>query len=99
MFAIIGAVLFGVVAILTLLVALGLPYGAFTMGGRYRVLPPAMRAVAGVSFVKGACYAFAAYLAINTVMNFLSSSKKEKLWMTPLSLAACICFFLAANAI
>lgn len=51
MFAIIGALLFFVIAIMTLLVALGLPLGEFTMGGQYIVLPPKFRVMAWVSLL------------------------------------------------
>ncbi|MCU6707818.1 hypothetical protein M6D81_03760 [Paenibacillus sp. J5C_2022] len=45
---------------------------------------------------RGACYFFAFYLALNTVMNALSRSKKEKMIMTPLSFVASVCFFFVA---
>lgn len=45
---------------------------------------------------KGVCYFFAVYLTLNTVINLLSKSKKEKLVMTPLSLVTAICFGLTA---
>ncbi|MCM3633938.1 MULTISPECIES: hypothetical protein [Paenibacillus] len=48
------------------------------------------------SFAKGACYFFAFYLIINTAMNAISKSKKEKLVMTPLSFITAICFFITA---
>ncbi len=38
----------------------------------------------------------AVYLSLNTVMNFLSKSKKEKYIMTPLSLISAICFWITA---
>lgn len=40
------------------------------------------------------CIGYAIYLSLNTIMNFFSRSKKEKYVMTPLSLAATICFWL-----
>ncbi len=120
-FPIIGAVLFTLVAILTFLVTIGLPLGEFTMGGRFRVVPPKMRIATGISFfiqvfasliilqvgeiislgipqkvAKGICIFFAIYLLINTIMNFCSTSKKEKYVMTPLSLITSICFFVTA---
>ena len=49
MFAIIGAFLFFVIAVMTALVAFGLPYGEFTMGGQYKVLPKKLRIIAVVS--------------------------------------------------
>ena len=48
------------------------------------------------SIATGGCYVFAAYLLLNTIMNGLSRSNKEKYTMTPLSLIAAICFFLTA---
>ncbi len=36
----------------------------------------------------------AVYLSINTLMNFISKSKKEKYIMTPLSLITAICFWI-----
>ncbi len=38
----------------------------------------------------------AVYLSMNTVMNFISKSKKEKYIMTPLSLVAAVCFWITA---
>lgn len=43
------------------------------------------------------CFFFAAYLSLNTIMNLLSKSKKEKFVMTPLALAAAICFWITAS--
>ncbi|MBQ4522008.1 MAG: hypothetical protein IJA10_03540 [Lachnospiraceae bacterium] len=42
------------------------------------------------------CYVFAGYMMLNTIMNFISKSKKEKYIMTPLSLIAAVCFFIIA---
>lgn len=50
----------------------------------------------GLPFDRGVCYFFAVYLILNTVMNLLSNSKKERLVMTPLSLVTAICFGLTA---
>jgi len=38
MFSILGAVIFGVIATMTILVACGLPLGEFTMGGQHKML-------------------------------------------------------------
>jgi len=38
----------------------------------------------------------AIYLSFNTIMNFISKSKKEKYVMTPLSFVAAICFWITA---
>jgi len=121
MFSILGAVLFGVIAILTVLVACGLPLGEFTMGGQHKILPEKFRVAAVISVViqifamiiilqaggfiplwlpfkatKYICFFFAAYLSLNTVMNMISKSKKEKYVMTPISLIAGICFWVTA---
>lgn len=45
---------------------------------------------------KKICIIMAAYLSINTIMNFISKSKKEKYIMTPLSLISAICFWITA---
>lgn len=42
------------------------------------------------------CIAMAVYLSLNTVMNFLSPSKKEKYVMTPLSAISAVCFWMTA---
>lgn len=38
----------------------------------------------------------AIYLSVNTVMNLISKSKKEKYIMTPLSFVTAICFWITA---
>ena len=40
----------------------------------------------------------AIYLSLNTLMNLISKSKKEKYIMTPLSLITAICFWITALA-
>ena len=42
------------------------------------------------------CIIMAVYLSLNTIMNFISKSKKEKYIMTPLSLLTAICFWITA---
>ena len=121
MFSILGAVLFGIIAIMTVLVACGLPLGEFTMGGQHKILPEKLRVVAVISVAiqifamiiilkaggfislwwsfkvtKYICFFFAAYLSLNTIMNMLSKSRKEKYVMTPISLIAGICFWITA---
>ena len=121
MFSILGAVLFGVIAIMTVLVACGFPLGEFTMGGQHKILPKKFRLAAVVSVAiqvfatiiilqtggfiplwfsfkvtKYICFFFAAYLSLNTIMNMISKSKKEKYVMTPISLIAGICFWITA---
>ncbi len=121
MFSILGAVLFGVIVIMTVLVACGLPLGEFTMGGQHKILPKKFRVMAVISVAiqvfamviilqaggfismwlsfkvtKYICFFFAAYLSLNTIMNTISKSRKEKYVMTPLSLIAGICFWITA---
>ena len=121
MFSILGAVLFGVIAIMTVLVACGFPLGEFTMGGQHKILPKKFRVMAVISVAiqifamiiilqaggfislwlsfkvtKYICFFFAAYLFLNTVMNMISKSRKEKYVMTSLSLIAGICFWITA---
>ncbi|WP_373713521.1 hypothetical protein [Streptococcus sp.] len=121
MFSILGAVIFGVIATMTVLVACGLPLGEFTMGGQHKVLPKNLRVAAVISVAiqifamiiilqaggfiplwfsfkvtKYICFFFAAYLSLNTIMNMISKSRKERFVMTPLSLIAGICFWIAA---
>ena len=121
MFSILGAILFGVIATMTVLVACGLPLGEFTMGGQHKILPKKFRVMAVISVAiqifamiiilqaggfislwlsfkvtKYICFFFAAYLSLNTIMNMISKSGKEKYVMTPLSLIAAICFWITA---
>ena len=42
------------------------------------------------------CFFFATYLSLNTIMNMISKSRKERYVMTPLSLIATICFWITA---
>lgn len=121
MFSILGAVLFGIIAIMTVLVACGLPLGEYTMGGQHKILPKKFRLAAVISVAiqifamiiilqaggllplwlsfkvtKYICFFFATYLSLNTIMNMISKSKKEKYVMTPISLIAGICFWITA---
>ncbi|MGL4800264.1 MAG: hypothetical protein ACRCWY_12835 [Cellulosilyticaceae bacterium] len=117
--AIIGSCAFLFAVLIYFLAILGLPVGDFAMGGRYKVFPPAMRVVIGISMVvqlfaiiillqgggllplffspkvtKGICMFFAAYLALNSIMNLSSTSKKERYIATPLSVITAICFLI-----
>lgn len=121
MFSVIGAGLFSIIAIMSVLAVCGLPVGEFTMGGRHRVLPMRFRFMAAISLLiqlfaivvilqaggymrmwfslgatKMVCIVFAVYLSLNTVLNAISSSAKERYVMTPISLAAAICFWVTA---
>ena len=42
------------------------------------------------------CYVFAVFFFLNTVLNIISPSKKEKFVMTPMSLGAAVCFLITA---
>lgn len=42
------------------------------------------------------CIVMAVYLSLNTLMNLVSKSKKEKYIMTPLSFISAICFWITA---
>ncbi len=42
------------------------------------------------------CIVMAIYLSLNTVMNFISRSKKEKYVMMPLSAISAVCFWITA---
>lgn len=120
-FAIIGAALLFIAAVFEVLLVAGLPLGEFTMGGRYKVLPPMMRGAAvfslltqvfaglillqaagfmGMWFTFGVtriiCYVFGGFFVVNTVMNFFSTSKKEKVVMTPLAAVEAVCFLVTA---
>ena len=121
MIAIIGAVAFSVVIILSVLIICGLPLGELTMGGQYKVFPKKLRIVLVTQLIlqiffvivilqmggfiplyfsekatKIICIVMAVYLSLNTVMNFVSKSKKEKCIMTPLSFIAAVCFWITA---
>ena len=121
MLSILGAVLFGVIATMTVLVICGFPLGEFTMGGQHKILPKKFRVVAVISvaiqifamiiilqaggfislslsfkLTKYICFFFAVYLSLNTIINMISKSRKEKYVMTPLSLIAGICFWITA---
>ena len=119
--SIIGAVLLLAVAVMEILLIFGLPLGEFTMGGRYKVLPPMYRVFAASSVIlqlfgaamilqggglmnmwfagkviKIICFVFAGFFAVNTVMNIISPSKKEKYVMTPLAAVEACCFAVTA---
>ena len=46
--------------------------------------------------IKIICYVFAGLFAVNTFMNFISTSKKEKYVMTPLAAIEACCFAVTA---
>ena len=42
------------------------------------------------------CFCFAGFFVLNTFLNLISSSKKEKIAMTPLAAIEAVCFFVTA---
>lgn len=121
MIQILGAFMFSIVLVLTVLIAFGFPLGEFSMGGRYKIMPPKLRVLCWISVIiqlfaiviilqagdiiplwfslkttKIICLIFAIYLTLNSVMNLLSTSKKEKYFATPLSILAAICFWITS---
>ena len=85
MFSILGAVLFVVVAIMTVLVACGLPLGEFTMGGQHKILPNKLRVVAAISVV----------IQIFAMIIILQAGGFISLWLS-FKVTKYICFFFAA---
>lgn len=121
MIAIIGALAFSIVIILSILIICGLPLGELTMGGQYKVFPKKLKLVLVIQLFLQIFFviiilqlggfvplwftakttqiigiAMAIYLSLNSIMNFISKSKKEKYIMTPLSLIAAVCFWITA---
>lgn len=78
MISLIGAGVFSIVIIISILIICGLPLGELTKGTK----------IIGI--------AMAMYLTLNTFLNLISKSKKEKYIMSPLSLVAAICFWITA---
>lgn len=83
--ALIGSIAFLVITILYVLLVLGLPFGEFAMGGKYRVMPKQMRVACAVSVVIQA----AAVVALLRVGGIIAIG-----W--PQGLAKGICYFFAA---
>ena len=121
MTAIIGAIAFSMVIVLSILIICGLPLGELTMGGQYKVFPKSLRILLvsqlilqiffvliilqmggfislwfSVEVTKVIGIVMASYLSLNTIMNAISKSKKERYIMTPLSLISAICFWITA---
>ena len=85
MFSILGAVLFGVIAIMTVLVACGLPLGEFTMGGQHKILPKKFRVMAVISVA----------IQIFAMIIILQAGGFISLWLS-FKITKYICFFFAA---
>jgi hypothetical protein len=85
MFALIGMILFTIIAVMTFLVACGLPLGEFIMGGQYRILPKKVRGFAIISFI----------VQLFTAIIILQAGGYIPLWFS-IKVTKYICLFLAA---
>lgn len=85
MFSILGAVVFGAIAMMTVLVACGLPLGEFTMGGQHKILPKKFR-IAAVILVA---------IQIFAMIIILQAGGFIPLWLS-FKVTKYICFFFAA---
>lgn len=85
MFSLLGAILFLVIAVMTVLVACGLPLGEFTMGGQHKILPKKFRIMAIVSVV----------IQVFAVVIVLQAGGFIPLWFS-FKTTKYICFFFAA---
>ncbi len=85
MFSILGSILFFVIAVMTVLVAFGLPLGEFTMGGQHKVLPKKFRIMAIVSVV----------IQVFAIVVVLQAGGFIPLWFS-FKTTKYICFFFAA---
>lgn len=85
MLSILGAVLFGLIATMTVLVACGMPLGEFTMGGQHKILPKKFRVVAVISVV----------IQIFAMIIILQAGGFIPLWVS-FKVTKYICFLFAA---
>ena len=85
MFSILGPVIFGVIATMTVLVACGLPFGEFTMGGQHKILPKNLRVAAVISVA----------IQFFTMIIILQAGGFIPLWFS-FKVTKYICFFFAA---
>ena len=84
MVSILGAILFGIVAIVTLLITLGFPLGEFSMGGKHKVVPHKLRIAAGISFA----------IQLFAIIIILQAGGIMVLWFST-KITKYICFFFA----
>lgn len=84
MYSLVGAIIFLVITIMTVLVACGLPFGEFTMGGYHRILPPKLRIISVVSI----------FIQLFAVIVILQMGGHIKFWF-PINITRYICFFFA----
>ena len=85
MFSLLGSILFLVIAVMTVLVACGLPLGEFTMGGQHKILPKKFRIMAIVSVV----------IQVFAVVIVLQAGGFIPLWFS-FKTTKYICFFFTA---
>jgi len=65
--ALIGSILFSLVTALYILLALGLPYGEYAMGGKYKILPKKERIISVISVIVQAFAIFILLQAGNVI--------------------------------
>ena len=82
--SVLGAALFGLIALLTLLVTLGAPLGEFTLGGAHKILPYRMRIASGISFL----------IQLLAIVSILQTGGHMKL-LFPFPVTKGICIFFA----
>ena len=83
--AIIGSIAFCFAIILYILISLGLPYGEFAMGGKYKIVPKEKRLVFGISVL----------IQIAAIVVVLQTARAIPLLFSQ-STTRGICFFFAA---
>lgn len=85
MVAIIGAVMFGIATVLTILITMGLPLGEFSMGGKHKVMPPKLRVACGISV----------FIQLFAILIILQAGGIMPFWL-PANVTKYICYFFAA---
>ena len=85
MIPILGAAVFGIATVFTVLIVLGFPLGEFSMGGKYKVAPPSMRIACGVSV----------FVQLLAIMIIIQTGGIAPYWFSPATTQA-VCFFFAA---
>lgn len=80
----IGSIVFLFATVLYILLALGLPYGEFAMGGKYKVMPKNMRIVCGISVA----------IQIMAILSLLQTGNVISTGL-PQGVARALCYFFA----
>ena len=106
-----GAVLLLAVAVMEILLIFGLPLGVPPMYRMFAASSVILQLFGAAMILQGGglmnmwfagkvikiiCFVFAGFFAVNTVMNIISPSKKEKYVMTPLAAVEVCCFAVTA---